>query len=319
MKLKKNILITGGAGYVGTLLTNNLVKNGHKVTVIDTFWFGDYLVKNKNLKKIKLNILDKKIFTNKYLKKKFDIIYHLAGIANDNAAIINPKLSWEINCLGTKNICEFAKQRNIKRLVYASSGSVYGIKKEKKVHENLRLEPISDYNKTKMIAEDIVVSYRKFFDYLIVRPSTLFGYSPKMRLDLTINILTFSALKKKEINVFGGNQYRPFLHVQDMVRFYEFVILKNIKNMIINVSDGNLTVLQTAKIVSKLSGNTKIFIKQSNDIRSYRIDNSKMKKVGFKTKINLKGGIVELIKEIKSKKIKDKKNFHSINWLKNVI
>ncbi len=309
-----NIIVTGGGGYVGTLLVPKLLKQNHKVIVIDTFWFGDYLKPHKNLKKIKKNILNLK----KKDLKNGDLIIHLAGMANDTASNLAPKLTWEITCLGTKILCDLAKENKIKYFIYASSSSVYGIKKEKKVHENLSCEPISDYNKTKLVTEKIVQSYNGDFKYFIIRPSTLYGESPKMRLDLTMNILTMQAAKKNKITVFGGKQYRPFLHVNDMVDLYLFLIInKNkIKQGIYNIASGNMKVIDGAKLIKKNFKNTKIEIKNINDIRSYRVDSSKILKAGFKPKENLDNAIKKMYKSFKNNVVKDKPNFYSIYWIK---
>lgn len=306
-----NILITGGAGYIGTLLTKKLLNLNHKITVLDTFWFGNHLPKHKNLKIIKKDLLEVK---EKDLKN-IDIVYHLASVANDAASMLDTKLTWEISCLGTLNLCNICKKIKIKKFIFASSGSVYGIKKEKKVTEKLSLKPISDYNKTKMIAEKVIESFSKFFQIYLVRPGTVFGYSPRMRLDLMINILTFHALSKKRITVFGGSQTRPFIHIQDMVDLYLHFLKKNLKSGIYNASSGNLTANKTASEIKKLI-KCKIDKKKSNDPRSYRLSSDKIKKTGFKFRWNLKKGIKEIIEKYKEKKIQNKKEYYSINWLK---
>lgn len=306
-----NILVTGGGGYIGTLLTNELIKLGHKVTVLDTFWFGNFLKKNSNLKIIKKDLLN----INENDLKKIDVVYHLASVANDAASLLNTKLTWEISCIGTLNLCNICKKMKIKKFIFASSGSVYGIKKEKNVTEDLSLEPISDYNKTKMIAEKVIQSFSKFFKVYMIRPGTVFGYSPRMRLDLMINILTFQSLQKNEITVFGGKQTRPYIHIKDMVRMYLFFLKKNLKSGIYNASAGNLTASQTAKEIKKMI-NCKIIYKKSNDPRSYRLSSSKIKKAGFVFKWSLKKGVDELIEKFNSNQISNKPECYSINWLK---
>ena len=188
-----HILITGGCGYTGTLLTNDLLKNGHRVTVIDTQWFGNYLKKKNNLKIIKKDIraIEQVSF------KNVDTVVHLANIANDPSAELNPNLSWEVNVLATKKLIEKSIKSKVKHFIFASSGSVYGIKKEKNVTEDLTLVPISTYNKTKMVAERILKSYEKQIKIHSIRPATVCGFSPRMRLDVSVNMLTFQALKKK--------------------------------------------------------------------------------------------------------------------------
>tara|TARA_B100001989_G_C24549623_1_gene473373 strand:+ start:4035 stop:4985 length:951 start_codon:yes stop_codon:yes gene_type:complete len=305
------ILVTGGAGYVGTTLVPLLLKQNYKVIVIDTFWFGNYLPKHKNLVTLKKNILNIK---EKDIKGTHTII-HLASVANDTASDLNPKLTWEISCLGTKHLCDIAKNVRVKKFIFASSGSVYGVKKEKQVNEKLSCEPISDYNKTKIVAEKIIESYKKYFKYYIIRPSTLYGASPRMRLDLTMNILTKHAAFNNQIKVFGGKQWRPFLHVKDMANVYIHFLKKNLKQGSYNASDGNLRVIDKAKIIQKLSKNCKIKITRSNDIRSYRLSSEKLIKTGFKFKHKLLPSLNEMYQMFKEGKIKDLPNFYSLKWL----
>ena len=171
-----NILVTGGCGYTGTLLTNDLVELGHNVTVVDTQWFGNHLKKRKNLKIIKLDIRDHESIP----LKKIDTVLHLANIANDPSVELNSKLSWEVNVLATQKLVENSIKNKVKHFIFASSGSVYGVKKEKKVTENLPLFPISTYNKTKMIAERILKSYENDIKVHCIRPATVCGFSPRM-------------------------------------------------------------------------------------------------------------------------------------------
>ena len=213
----KNILLTGGGGYIGTNLTKELLNEGYNVTVIDTFWFGNYLEKHKKLKIIKKDIRN----ISKKDLKKIDCIMHLASIANDPAAELDARLTWDVNVLATYKLINLAIIQKVKKFIFASSGSVYGIKKEKKVVENLSLEPISEYNKSKMIGERVLLSYKKNIDITILRPATVCGYSPAMRLDVAINALTFGALQNNLITVYGGKQIRPNLTMFDMINAYK--------------------------------------------------------------------------------------------------
>jgi nucleoside-diphosphate-sugar epimerase len=311
----KKILITGGGGYVGSLLVQELLKKNYKITVVDTFWFGNYLPKNKNLKILKKNILN---LRNSDFKR-IDCVIHLASIANDNAADIDQKFAWETSCLGTKIICDLAKNNNIKKFIYASSGSVYGVKKEKQVTENLSCEPVSVYNKSKMVAERIVLSYKEDFQTIIVRPSTLYGYSSRMRLDLTINILCYHAYKFNKVTIFGGKQWRPYLHIKDMVNFYLHCLKRKKMRGTYNISQGNLTLDQTAEKIKLFMPKCKIAHTKSNDIRSYRLNSDRAIKSGFRFVTNINDEIQNLLKLLKDKKIKSRPNNYSINWLKNKI
>ena len=315
----KNILITGGGGYIGTNLVNKLLKLNYKVVALDTFWFGNYLKKNKNLKIIKKDIRKLKL---KDLKN-IDSIIHLASIANDPAAELDAKLTWEVNVLATYNLIDLAVKKKINKFIFASSGSVYGIKKEKKVVENLSLEPISEYNKSKMIAERLLLSYKKKIDLTILRPATVCGYSPSMRLDVAVNALTFSALKKNKIKVFGGKQIRPNLNMDDMIDAYIFFIKRKfkkdrkIKDTIFNIGFENLSILNIAKRVNRcLLEKYKIDIFKSNDLRSYRQDSSRILSIGFKPKKKIEDAIMDIKKKYFQNSIKNYKKFYRINTLK---
>ena len=241
-----NILILGGGGYVGTPLTSKLLENKkNKITVVDTFWFGNFLNKNKRLKIIKKDIreVDTKWF------RGIDCIIHLANIANDPAVDLNPNLSWDVNVIASMKIMKFAIKNKVKKFIFASSGSVYGVKKEKKVTEDLDLVPISVYNKTKMIAERVFMSFKNEIRINCIRPATVCGVSPRMRFDVSVNLLTLQAIKKKQITVFGGNQIRPNIHILDMIRLYEFFLKRNIPSGFYNAGFENLKIINIAKMI----------------------------------------------------------------------
>lgn len=306
-----NILITGGCGYVGSKLIKYLLNKNHKIVNIDTQWFGKNLKNHKNLKNIKLDIRDLK--TN--LFKGIDCVIHLANIANDPAVELNPNLSWEVNVLSAKKLIEMAIKNKVKKFIYASSGSVYGVKKERKVTEDLELLPISTYNKTKMIAERVFMSYKDKIIINCVRPATVCGLSERMRYDVSVNLLTLQALKKNKINVFGGNQTRPNIHINDLVRLYDFFLKKNIKSGFYNAGFENLKIIKIAKIIQLKTG-AKIKISKSNDPRSYRQDSSKILRMGFERKYSVKDAINDIIKLNKHKKINDQPINYTVKWMK---
>ena len=186
----EKILITGGCGYIGTNLVNFLKQN-HKVTVIDTQWFGNFLPKSKNLEVIKLDLRNiQKVFL-----KNFSTVIHLASISNDPSSDLNPKLAWEIGPLATYELLELSRKKKIKNFIYASSGSVYGISKKSIVDEKTTKLPLSDYNKQKMVTEKVIETYSKDFRTVIFRPATVCGLSKRLRLDVSVNLLTYQALK----------------------------------------------------------------------------------------------------------------------------
>lgn len=306
------ILITGACGYQGTKLIPLLLSKKHKVTAIDTQWFGNKLKKNKNLKNYKKNILDIK----KNDLKEIDVIIHLASIANDPMGDLNKNLTWEVSCLGTMQLLELAVKNKVKKFIYASSASVYGVKKEKKVIETLSLKPISTYNKAKMIAEKTILSYSNKIDVTIVRPATVCGVSPRMRFDLSVNMMAYQAIKNKKMTVFGGQQTRPNIHIDDLLDLYQFFLKKNRKfNGIFNAGFENLKIIEIAKKVKKIiPAEIKIF-KNNIDIRDYRLDSSKLLSLGFKPKKNV-GDAIREIKEHYGKNInKVDKSCFSIEWL----
>ena len=308
-----NILVTGGCGYLGTILVEKLLKKNLNVVVIDRMWFGNFLKKNRRLRIIKDDFKN----LNNYKLPNFNSIIHLANIANDPSAELSPSLSWEINVLGTEILMNYAKKNRIKKFLYASSGSVYGIKKERKVTENSELVPISLYNKTKMIAERIIASYSDQIDFYCIRPATICGYSPKMRLDVTVNLLTFNALQKGLMTIFGGKQIRPNIHIQDISNIFIHFLNKKLPSGFYNAGFENLSIIQIAKKIEK-KVDTKIkIIKNTNDPRSYRQDSSKLLNTGFKPKFGVDYAIDELIEKFNNKQLKEKKYFYTVKTMLN--
>ena len=306
------IMITGGCGYTGTLLVNKLLENNYEIAVVDLQWFGNYLNEHKNLKIIKKDIRNLNLSD----LKQIDTIVHLANIANDPAVELDEKLSWEVNVLATQNITDLAIRSDVKHIIYASSGSVYGVKEEDKVTEDLQLVPISTYNKTKMIAERILLSYKDKLKIHCIRPATVCGFSPRMRLDLTVNMLTIQALKNQKITVFGGKQVRPNIHIKDLIEvYYHFLINNNLQSGCYNAGFDNFSILEIAKMIQKKIS-SEIIITKSNDIRSYRLDSTKLVSTGFKKKYKITNAIDELIDIYNKKKLVDKDSFYTVKWMK---
>ena len=214
------ILVTGGCGFVGTVLTEKLLADGHEVIVVDSQWFGSYLVANSRLTVVKMDIRD----TDALPLTEVEAIVHLANIANDPAVELNPELSWEVNVLAGQQLADFAVRAGVRHFIYASSGSVYGVQEEEQVTEDLALVPISAYNKTKMVAERVFLSYQEDMRVHCIRPATVCGVSPRMRLDVSVNMFTHQALSTGRITVFGGDQTRPNIHIDDMVQLILFLI-----------------------------------------------------------------------------------------------
>lgn len=278
----KKFLVTGGSGYVGNKLVNALFERGHSVISVDTEWFGQPLKNHDRLQTIKTDIRNYEEIP----VEGVETIFHLANIANDPCVDLDPKLSWEVNCLAGMQLLERAKRAKVKRFVFASSGSVYGVKEEPKVTEDLSLVPISEYNKTKMVMERVALSYSQDMLIQIVRPATVCGVSARQRLDLSVNLLTMQALSRGKITVLGGDQTRPNIHVDDLVRVYLHLYDQGEKALgIYNAGFENISILDIAKTISSKLG-AEIEIKPSNDPRSYRLDSSKLLATGFKPRKN---------------------------------
>jgi len=292
-------------------LIQKLLAKKHKLMVIDTKWFGNYLKPNKNLKIIKQDIRNLKNIS----FKGYDAIVHLANIANDPTSELNPNLSWEINVLATHQLIQKAIKDGIKKFLYASSGSVYGIKKEKRVTEKLPPYPLSIYNKTKMIAERVLLSFSDKLDIHIIRPATVCGLSPRMRLDVSVNLLTIQALKKKEITIFGGKQKRPTIHINDLTDLFIFFLENKIKNGIYNAGFENLSILDLGKKIQNII-DCKIKIKKTNDTRSYNLDSSKLLKTGFSPNYTIQDAINEIKFSFDQGNLKLKPQWYSVKWLK---
>jgi len=294
----KKIFITGGAGYVGTVLANTLIKKGYEVTVYDLLIYGNHIDDHENLNLIKGDLRDlKKLETS---IKDHDCVIHLACISNDPSFELNPKLGKEINFDTFKPLVLFSKNNGVKKFVYASSSSVYGIKNEKNVHEKMSLEPLTDYSKFKAQCETILLDQTSDnFVTTVIRPATVCGYSPRQRLDLVVNILTNLAYHKRKITVFGGDQLRPNIHINDMTRAYELIINsepKLINGQIFNVGYENQTVNELAAAVKKEIGDDVQVVKShSDDNRSYHISSKKILDVlNFKAEHSINDAVKDL-------------------------
>ena len=307
-----NILITGGCGYTGTVLTNDLIDLGHNIIVVDIQWFGNYLKPHNNLKVIKSDIRDYE----KIPLENIDTVIHLASIANDPGVELNPKLSWEVNVLASQKLIENAVKNKVKQFIFASSGSVYGVKKEKDVTEDLPLLPISTYNQTKMTAERVIKSYEKDIKIHCIRPATVCGFSPRMRLDVSVNMLTFQALKYKSMTVFGGQQVRPNIHIQDLIDVYKhFILNPKIPSGFYNAGFENLKIIEIAELVSKTIP-AKIEIKNNNDPRSYRQNSDKLIATGFKKNFSVEHAIKEIKNNYEKKRFIESDKCYTVKWMK---
>jgi nucleoside-diphosphate-sugar epimerase len=321
----KNILITGGAGYVGSVLVPFLLKKNYKITVLDLMIYGQTLPQHPNLNIVKGDIRDQGLL-NKIIKN-IDTVIHLACISNDPSFELNPELGKDINLNSFTPLVEISKKNNVRKFIYASSSSVYGVKNEKNVHEEMSLEPLTDYSKFKADCEKILFKYKSDnFITIVLRPATVCGFSPRQRLDLVVNILTSLAFHKREITVLGGGQLRPNIHIQDMVRAYELFIEiddKKINGEIFNIGFENKTVDQLTSNVKEIIGeDIKILRSVSNDNRSYHISSDKIFKfLKFKPKFTISDAISDLKKTFENKLLIDplnNENYYNIKKMKNI-
>ena len=306
-----NLLITGGCGYVGSVLVPRLLEQGHLVRVIDTQWFGNHLPKHPALTVTEGDIRD----IQPTLFADIDSVIHLANLANDPGAELNPSLSWEVNVLATKQIATMAVASGVKQLIYASSGSVYGVKEEEQVTEDLNLVPISTYNKTKMIAERVLMSYSDNIQIHNVRPATVCGLSPRMRLDVSVNMLTHQALANNEITVFGGEQVRPNIHIQDMTGVYEhFIAHPDLPSGEYNAGFENISIWDLAQLIGTQCG-ASIRVTPSNDPRSYRQNSDKLLATGFRPRYTVADAITELNEAFALGDLVDNEQSHTVKWM----
>ncbi|OGX27148.1 MAG: UDP-glucose 4-epimerase [Omnitrophica WOR_2 bacterium RIFCSPHIGHO2_02_FULL_48_11] len=311
MSKLQTILITGGAGYVGAVLVPKLIKKGYKVKVLDLYLYGDAVLKevqgHPNLTEIKGDLRDTKLLEK--IMPGTDAVIHLACISNDPSFDLDPGLGKSINYDAFRPLVQIAKKNKVKRFIYASSSSVYGIKETTDVTEELSLEPLTDYSKYKALCEDVLLEEATDdFIVSILRPATVCGYSPRLRLDLTVNILTNHAINKKEITVFGGDQTRPNIHIEDMTDLYVYLLElpdEKIHKKIYNAGYENHKVKDIAKMVQSIVGDhVPIKTVPTDDNRSYHVSSKKIKKeLNFAPRHTIEQAILDLKKAFDANKI----------------
>lgn len=306
------ILVTGACGYVGSTLVPTLLAQGHEIIGLDTQWFGNYLPDHPCLRLVKADIRQ----IDDVPMDGIEAILHLANIANDPCSDLNSKLNWEVNVLATMFLVEKAITHGVRQFIYASSGSVYGVKDEPEVTEELSLVPISDYNKTKMISERVLLSYADRLLIQIVRPATICGYSPRMRLDLSVNMLTMQALANGKITVFGGAQTRPNIHLKDMVRVYQHFLEKGATlSGIYNAGFENISILEIAERVQDRVP-CEVVVSESNDPRSYRLCSKRLQATGFEPRHSVADGIHEVIEAYRHQNLRMEDRWFNIKTMK---
>ncbi len=300
---KYNVLVTGGAGYVGSVLVPKLLAARHNVRVLDTYTFGTgslaAFAEDPTSAKVRGDIRDPDIVD--AALQGCNAVIHLACISNDPSFELDPSLGKTVNYDAFIPLVRLSKKHGVKRFIYASSSSVYGIKSEENVTEELSLQPLTDYSKYKAMCEDVLREEREpGFTTLTLRPATVCGYSPRLRLDLSVNILTNLAYHKREITVFGGEQQRPNLHIQDMTDLYIQTLqwpAEKIDGKVYNAGWQNLKIREIAELVkAKVGEDVRIVTSATDDLRSYRVSSEKIKReLGWVPRYSVSDAIGELI------------------------
>ncbi|MBN9089617.1 MAG: SDR family oxidoreductase [Reyranella sp.] len=304
------IFVSGACGYKGSVLVPKLLARGHKVVAFDIQWFGSCLAPSPSLEIVQGDV---RTVTAADLDG-VEAIIHLASVANDPCGDLDPKLTWEISALGTMRLAELAVHLGIRRFIYASSASVYGVKTEEQVTEELSLEPISEYNKTKMIAERVLLSYAPALIPQIVRPATVCGFSPRMRLDVSVNMLTMQALTNGRITVFGGDQVRPNIHIEDITDVYLHLLDHPEFAGIYNAGFENISIRDIAnRIVGTIPA--EVVVTPSNDPRSYRVNSDKLLATGFRPRHTIDDAISEIVAAYQRGVLKEEDRWHNLRWM----
>ena len=311
MKEIDTVLVTGGAGYVGAVLVPKLLRSGYKVKVLDLYLYGDDVLDavkdDVNLEQIKGDIRDLSVLEG--LMPGCDAVIHLACISNDPSFDLDPNLGKSINYDCFFDLVDVAKGNGVKRFIFASSSSVYGIKEDEAVTEDLPLEPLTDYSKYKAMCEEVLLKAREpGFATFILRPATVCGFSPRLRLDLTVNILTNHAINNNVITVFGGEQKRPNIHIEDVADLYckglEWSV-EQIDGKIYNAGYENHRVMEIAELVRNVVGaDVEIKVQETDDHRSYHISSDKIKdELGYVPQRTIEDAIRDLANAFAAGKI----------------
>jgi nucleoside-diphosphate-sugar epimerase len=296
------VLVTGGAGYIGSVLVPELVQGGARVTVLDRCFFGRGRLPavGGRLRIVEADIRDEGTVREVLGEGAFDAVVHLAAISNDPTSELDPELTREVNKAAVDHLMRAARDAGVRRFLYASSASVYGIKATPDVTEELALEPITLYARYKAEGEDTLWGLcDPDFCGVAVRAATVCGYSPRLRLDLTINILTEHALTRGGIRVFGGSQMRPNIHIRDLTRFYRLLLeapAERIKGRAFNVCRSNATVLELAEMIrGEVDPGLPIDVVSTDDLRSYHLSAERARaELGFEARHPLTLAVREL-------------------------
>ncbi|MEM9543713.1 MAG: NAD-dependent epimerase/dehydratase family protein [Cyanobacteria bacterium P01_E01_bin.42] len=329
----QEVLVTGGAGYVGSALVPKLLAAGYRVKVLDLYIYGrDVLAEVKNhpnLQEIQGDIRDRALLEE--IMPGCDAVIHLACISNDPSFELDADLGRSINYEAFFDLVTLAKEAGVRRFIYASSSSVYGIKETENVTEDLPLQPLTDYSKYKALCEEVLLNKRApGFVTLVLRPATVCGYSTRLRLDVVVNLLTCHALNKGKITVFGGEQKRPNIHIEDMTDLYVKSLQwsdEAIDGKIFNAGYENYRVREIAEMIRDTAKKVtqrdiEIAAVPTNDPRSYHISSAKIKQeLGFVPSHTLEEAIADLIAAFQSNKLTnplDNIHYYNVKMMKHI-
>ncbi|MBT9140776.1 MAG: UDP-glucose 4-epimerase [Dehalococcoidia bacterium] len=309
----RQVLVTGGAGYVGAVLVPKLLGKGYRVKVLDLYIYGEHVLDavkdNPNLEQIKGDIRDRALLEK--VMHGCDAVIHLACISNDPSFELDPALGRSINYDAFLDLVDVSKKSDVHRFIYASTSSVYGIKEKENVTEDLPLEPLTDYSKYKALCEEVLLREREpGFVTLILRSATVCGYSPRLRLDLTVNILTNHAVNNRKITVFGGQQMRPNIHIEDVTDLYVKALEwpdEAIDGKVFNAGYENYRIIEIAEMVRSVVGkDVEVVTTPTDDNRSYHISSEKIKReLGFVPQHTIEDAVRDLVDAFQAGKIRN--------------
>lgn len=311
------VLVTGGCGYKGSVLVPKLLDAGIKVTVLDLEWFGNYLDPHPDLAFWHVDLRDVRDYATGLARH--DAVIHLAGIANDPCGELDAKLTWEVNALATMRLADACARRGVKQFIFASSASVYGLKGNRAVVEDDEAEPVSDYNKTKMVAERCLLSYSDRMVVQIIRPATVCGVSPRMRLDTMVNMLTYQALATGKITAHcgehGGGLMRPNVHIEDVTNLYLWMLRRSHLTGCWNAGFENISALDTARAIAA-EVPAEVEITTVKDKRSYAVDSSKLLAAGFEPRRSVRAAVREIAEAYRGWALRADERSVNLAWMR---